>query len=129
MHPNQPRRDSTIPQPTEPRTTPTATAALKRSGIESSNLICAIDLTASNKTSGADTFGGQNLHTLGTPNGNPYEQTMEILGATVSSLDDDGLVPTFGFGDSTSRHNGTLDMGVCQVSQLWDTSSTPFNTP
>ena len=47
---------------------------------------------------------------------------MEILCATVSSLDDDGLVPTFGFGDSTSRHDGTLDMGVCQVSQLWDTA-------
>lgn len=36
------------------------------------------------------------------------------MGATLSSLDDDGLIPTFGFGDATSRHFGTLNLGVCR---------------
>lgn len=56
------------------RSTKDLALALKRSGIESSNLMVAFDFTASNKTAGANSFGGLSLHTLRQPGGNPYEQ-------------------------------------------------------
>jgi len=87
-------------------------AALKRVGLESTNLICAIDFTASNKTSGAETFGGRSLHALDVPGGNPYEQAVCIIGTTLSSFDDDGLIPVFGFGDQASRNFDTTSLGI-----------------
>ena len=85
--------------------------SLKAAGVESSNLICAIDFTASNKTAGADTFGGLSLHTLDHPGGNPYESALSIIGKTLSSFDDDNLIPAFGFGDQTSKSFGTRPLG------------------
>lgn len=74
--------------------------SLKAAGVESSNLICAIDFTASNKTAGADTFGGLNLHTLGHPGGNPYEKALSIIAKTLASFDDDQEL----FGDQELWH-------------------------
>ena len=75
--------------------------SLKAAGVESCNLICAIDFTASNKTAGAESFGGRSLHTLGVRGGNPYEQALSIIGKTLSTMDEDNLIPAFGFGDQT----------------------------
>mgnify|MGYP001431894197 CR=1 FL=1 len=75
--------------------------SLKAAGVESCNLICAIDFTASNKTAGAASFGGHSLHALGVRGGNPYEQALSIIGKTLSTMDEDNLIPAFGFGDQT----------------------------
>ena len=41
---------------------PEVTAALRRSGVESSNLVIAVDYTGSNSTQGRITFEGHSLH-------------------------------------------------------------------
>ena len=47
---------------------------------------------------GRYSFNHKSLHALGnTPN--PYEQAISILGRTLSSFDEDNLIPCFGFGD------------------------------
>ena len=47
--------------------------ALRKAGLESSNLIVAVDFTVSNTSQGLRSFGGRSLHDLG-PHPNPYEQ-------------------------------------------------------
>ncbi len=53
---------------------------LRRAGLESSNLIMAIDYTKSNEYNGRTTFGGKSLHDLSGPYPNPYEQCIRIIG-------------------------------------------------
>ena len=93
------------------RSPKTLASSLKAAGVESSNLICAIDFTASNKTAGTEAFGGRSLHTLDHKGGNPYEQALSIIGQTLSSFDDDNLIPAFGFRDQTSKSFGTRMLG------------------
>ena len=77
-------------------------AELRRNGLESSQLIICIDATKSNTWTGAKSFGGRCLHDVqgGTPN--PYQETISIVGRTLSAFDDDNLIPAFIFGDSTT---------------------------
>nr|DAD23819.1 TPA_asm: hypothetical protein HUJ06_025282 [Nelumbo nucifera] len=74
------------------------TEALAQAGLESSNLIVGIDFTRSNEWSGARSFNRKSLHHLG-DSPNPYEQAISIIGRTISSFDEDDLIPCFGFGD------------------------------
>lgn len=47
---------------------------------------------------GKYSFNHKSLHYIGnTPN--PYEQAISIIGRTLSSFDEDNLIPCFGFGD------------------------------
>ncbi|KAI5083505.1 hypothetical protein GOP47_0003248 [Adiantum capillus-veneris] len=78
------------------------TDALRGAGLESSNLIVGIDFTKSNEWTGRQSFNGQSLHTISNIRPNPYEQSIEILGRTMSAFDDDNLIPCFGFGDATT---------------------------
>eukprot|EP00295_Goniomonas_pacifica_P026949 CAMPEP_0175936506 /NCGR_PEP_ID=MMETSP0108-20121206/21644_1 /TAXON_ID=195067 ORGANISM="Goniomonas pacifica, Strain CCMP1869" /NCGR_SAMPLE_ID=MMETSP0108 /ASSEMBLY_ACC=CAM_ASM_000204 /LENGTH=479 /DNA_ID=CAMNT_0017260585 /DNA_START=61 /DNA_END=1500 /DNA_ORIENTATION=- len=76
-------------------------SALRREGLESSNLIIAIDYTKSNTWTGEKTFGGKSLHFLD-PRGstsNPYQSVVRVVGRTLQAFDDDNLIPVFGFGD------------------------------
>lgn len=78
------------------------TDALARAGLESSNLIVGIDFTKSNEWTGARSFHRKSLHHIGEEQ-NPYEQAISIIGKTLSSFDEDNLIPCFGFGDASTH--------------------------
>lgn len=78
------------------------TEALRGAGLESSNLIVGIDFTKSNEWTGRHSFNGQSLHSINSTRLNPYEQSIQILGKTLSAFDDDNMIPCFGFGDVTT---------------------------
>ncbi|KAF5743715.1 E3 ubiquitin-protein ligase RGLG2-like [Tripterygium wilfordii] len=78
------------------------TEALARAGLESSNLIVGIDFTKSNEWTGARSFKRRSLHHIGDEQ-NPYEQAISIIGKTLSSFDEDNLIPCFGFGDASTH--------------------------
>ncbi|XP_022737706.1 E3 ubiquitin-protein ligase RGLG2-like [Durio zibethinus] len=78
------------------------TDALARAGLESSNLIVGIDFTKSNDWTGARSFHRRSLHHIGDEQ-NPYEQAISIIGKTLSSFDEDNLIPCFGFGDASTH--------------------------
>lgn len=76
--------------------------ALRDAGLESSNLVVGIDFTKSNEWTGKNSFGGRSLHAIG-GDLNPYERALSIVGRTLSSFDEDNLIPCFGFGDATTH--------------------------
>ncbi|CAA6670114.1 unnamed protein product [Spirodela intermedia] len=77
--------------------------ALRNAGLESSNLIIAVDFTKSNEWTGEKSFEGKSLHDLDHPTLNPYEQAISIIGQTLSGFDEDDLIPCYGFGDVTTH--------------------------
>lgn len=81
--------------------------ALRREGLESSNLIVAVDFTKSNEWTGKVSFGGKCLHDVG-PVPNPYEQAIGIIGKTLAAFDDDSLIPCYGFGDVRTKDNAVF---------------------
>lgn len=79
--------------------------ALRRCGLESSQLCIGIDCTSSNEYTGSKSFGGKSLHYLD-PNGqtnNPYEDAIIVIGKTLSKFDDDNMIPVYGFGDVRTK--------------------------
>mmetsp|Transcript_12136 Transcript_12136/g.24182 ORF Transcript_12136/g.24182 Transcript_12136/m.24182 type:complete len:320 (+) Transcript_12136:76-1035(+) len=81
-------------------------AAIRKEGLESCNLIMAIDFTKSNQWNGAATFGGRSLHDVSSPDEeNPYQRVMAVVARTLEPFDDDHVIPTFGFGDVETKAN------------------------
>ncbi|KAM6570155.1 hypothetical protein CsatB_018140 [Cannabis sativa] len=78
------------------------TDALAHAGLESSNLIVGIDFTKSNEWTGARSFHRKSLHHISETQ-NPYEQAISIIGKTLSSFDEDNMIPCFGFGDASTH--------------------------
>lgn len=62
---------------------------------------------------GARSFNRRSLHHIGNEQ-NPYEQAISIIGKTLSSFDEDNLIPCFGFGDGKLFHtfNTILDSSL-----------------
>ncbi|KAF4401580.1 hypothetical protein G4B88_001774, partial [Cannabis sativa] len=76
--------------------------ALQQAGLESSNLIVGIDFTKSNEWTGGRCFGRKNLHFLG-QDLNPYEQAISIIGRTLSTFDEDNLIPCYDFASTHDK--------------------------
>lgn len=78
---------------------------LKKAGLESCNLIIGIDYTESNNSQGTNTFFGKSLHAIDFTNQilNPYQEVITIIGRTLSSFDEDGMIDCFGFGDLATK--------------------------
>ena len=85
-------------------------AALRRSGLESSNLIIGVDFTKSNTWTGTNTFGGRSLHAIEPGLTNPYQRVIDIIGRTLEVFDDDRLIPAFGFGDASTQDSDVFDL-------------------
>lgn len=83
------------------------TDALRKAGLESSQLIIGVDFTQSNEQTGQRSFGGRCLHD--TRHGvNPYEQAMTVVAKVLADFDDDNMIPAYGFGDTRTRHTGVF---------------------
>merc|ERR1711934_1097120 len=76
--------------------------ALRKAGLEASNLIVGVDYTKSNLHNGYQTFGGRSLHSLEVKN--PYQCVIEVMGRVLEEFDEDSLIPAFGFGDITTTN-------------------------
>jgi len=75
--------------------------AMRKAGLETTNIIFGIDYTASNKYQGEHSFGGRSLHSVGDPRiENPYQQVMKIMVKTLTQFASTNGIPMFGFGDS-----------------------------
>jgi len=87
-------------------------AAFQKNGLESCSLIVGIDFTRSNLSQGKNSFHGESLHALDTPHGpNPYEVAMQVIGEALRPFDEDGLLPTFLFGDAETKHRSVRQIG------------------
>jgi E3 ubiquitin-protein ligase RGLG len=85
--------------------------ALRKEGVESCQLIVGVDFTKSNEWTGKYSFGARCLHSLGaTPN--PYEEAISAIGKTLSSFDDDNLIPCYGFGDVATQDKGVFSFNA-----------------
>uniref|UniRef100_K3X6C2 RING-type domain-containing protein n=1 Tax=Globisporangium ultimum (strain ATCC 200006 / CBS 805.95 / DAOM BR144) TaxID=431595 RepID=K3X6C2_GLOUD len=94
------------------------TAALRRNGLESCNLIVGIDFTKSNEWSGKRTFGGRSLHSTDDPDAlNPYENVIETIGKTLRDFDEDNVIPVFGFGDEMTGDHSVFTLSPDQVAK------------
>ena len=89
-------------------------AALRKAGLESSDLIVGVDFTKSNTWTGERSFGGRCLHALPETKAaprNPYQRVLSIMGRVLSAFDDDNLIPAFGFGDANTRDRAVFPLG------------------
>lgn len=79
--------------------------ALRKAGLESSQLIIGIDFTKSNTWNGKNSFNGLSLHHIDPFQKikNPYQEVISIIGRTLESFDDDNYIPAFGFGDFKTK--------------------------
>lgn len=92
------------------------TAALRRAGVEKSQLVVGVDFTASNRTNGARSFGGRCLHDVSNPSSpSPYTQALTIIAKALWDFDDDHLIPTYGFGDLHTGSSGVFAFNANDV--------------
>jgi hypothetical protein len=80
--------------------------ALRKAGLEGCDLILGLDATKSNTWNGRLTFKpySENLHALiGDNVWNPYQQVIHIVGRTLEPFDDDNQIPTYIFGDASTK--------------------------
>ena len=77
-------------------------------GIKDLGVFYGIDYTASNVTSGKESFNGKNLHLIETNKKNPYEEVLTILGKYLEQYSSD--IYLYSFGDSISHGTSTSNM-------------------
>lgn len=96
-------------------------ADLEAAGLNSSQLIIGIDYTKSNQYTGKRTFGGRSLHYIDQSFRflNPYQRVIQLIGSMLQKrLDDDNIIPTFGFGDISTQNTGVFSFTGCHGHEL-----------
>jgi hypothetical protein len=83
------------------------TAALRKAGLEKSQMIVGVDFTQSNNWKGKSSFGRRCLHDVSEPaSPKPYLQALSIIPKALWDFDDDHMIPAYGFGDAqTGSHD------------------------
>ena len=78
--------------------------ACRNAGLDSLNMIVAIDFTSSNEWQGRKTFSKTSLHRTGssTKNQNPYQRVIWMLGKALKQFTTDSRILAYGFGDTGS---------------------------
>eukprot|EP01025_Chloroclados_australasicus_P055137 TRINITY_DN6608_c0_g2_i3.p1 TRINITY_DN6608_c0_g2~~TRINITY_DN6608_c0_g2_i3.p1 ORF type:complete len:459 (-),score=39.01 TRINITY_DN6608_c0_g2_i3:284-1597(-) len=76
---------------------------MNKYGLESCNLIIGIDYTKSNEWTGKESYDGENLHSIDINRLNPYEEAIAIIAQTLPALDEDSIIPCYGFGDVSTH--------------------------
>lgn len=89
--------------------------AIKNAGLESSNLIIGIDFTASNEWQGRKTFDHRSLHAISKSRKNPYQKVISTLASTLTTFDEDNLIPAFGFGDAVTKDHSIFSFTEDQL--------------
>ncbi|POM77891.1 Copine-like protein, partial [Phytophthora palmivora] len=79
--------------------------ALRQVGLQSSDLIIAVDFTESNLVKGAQTFEGRSLHFVDKTGrvSNPYQTVISAITRVFELFDDDDSIPAFGYGGYPER--------------------------
>ena len=77
--------------------------ALRKEGLESSDLIIGVDFTGSNQVQGRHTFNGRCLHEISRHNQNPYQAAIKIISSSLQEFDDDDIYPVYRFGDHETK--------------------------
>ncbi len=84
-------------------------AAIKKAGLESSNLIIGIDFTASNEWQGRKSFEHRSLHHIfKNKRTNPYQKVICSIAETLAPFDNDNLIPVYGFGDKLTKDHSVF---------------------
>jgi len=78
--------------------------ALRKAGLEASELIIGVDFTKSNKTNRLDKG---NLHSTKHPP-NPYQKVFDIVTRALKGFDTDQIIPAYGFGDSNTTNKSVF---------------------
>uniref|UniRef100_A0A915EK25 VWFA domain-containing protein n=1 Tax=Ditylenchus dipsaci TaxID=166011 RepID=A0A915EK25_9BILA len=95
--------------------------AMRRAGLESTNLIFGIDYTASNKYQGEHSFKGKSLHSIQNyGQENPYQQVIKIMGRTLAPFATSNGIPVYGFGDSTTGDWSVFALNGSEVEECSD---------
>ncbi|KAI6197544.1 VWFA domain-containing protein [Aphelenchoides besseyi] len=95
-------------------------AAMRKAGLETTNLIFGIDYTASNKYQGEHSFDGRSLHFVDDPTiQNPYQSVIQIMGRSLAPFTSKTIgIPVYGFGDNESGDWGVFPLngtdGICR---------------
>ncbi|KAI1709999.1 copine domain-containing protein [Ditylenchus destructor] len=95
--------------------------AMRKAGLESTNLIFGIDYTASNKYQGERSFKGRSLHSVAdSRTENPYQQVIKIMGRTLAPFATSSGIPVYGFGDSTTGDWSVFPLNGTKVEECRD---------
>lgn len=86
--------------------------AIKKAGLECSNLIIGVDFTASNEWQGRKTFEHKSLHHVfkNSKRCNPYQKVITSIGKTLAPFDEDNMIPAYGFGDKTTKDRSVFSL-------------------
>ncbi|GIQ83181.1 hypothetical protein KIPB_004458, partial [Kipferlia bialata] len=89
------------------------TGALRAAGLESSQLVVGIDMSASNSWTGKKSYG-RSLHDW-TPGSTPYEDAITLVGPILENFDEDNIIPAFRFGDSFTTDQSVMPLSPSGV--------------
>ncbi len=80
------------------------TCDLRNYGLEKINMIVGVDFTLSNRENGKRTNHGRSLHDISIVKGTPYQRVLKIIWRALKDYDDDGIIPTYMFGDAQTTN-------------------------